>query len=417
MQIFDRYKFIVGFASVVGFMSSAIAGDVDAFFGDGGTSDFYRWHEALKEPGQMLRQEAVGDGYFADNASLARRILYSSTDGRFGRGVVEASGLLYLPKGSPPPGGWPLVVWGHGTLGVADVCAPSWKKPTDRDGAFADAWLQAGFAVVAPDYQGLGTRGVHPYLQRRPEGYSVLDAARAALRAYPQEIANAVVLVGQSQGSGAVLNAAAVAQAYAPELGLRGVVATALVWSAPGPIKVRDFSGPYAAMYPIMYAASGALKPGSPSVEALVTAKGKLVVEAARTICSDDVANVTEKNGVTGTNGFTVPLTKLAAMFPDASAAPQNLRVPLFIATGLADSTIPPDSQFKAVKYMCGFGNRISWKKYAGITHYATPNYALRDALPFAKAVLNGGSPRSDCGDLLPPGPLQQPTPGIPFQD
>ncbi len=129
------------------------SGSLDVNFGDGGTSAFYRWDGALDKPGRMLRQEPVGEGFYADNASVAMRILYSSTDGRFDRGVVEASGLLYLPKGAPPAGGWPLVVWGHGTFGIADVCAPSWKSPRLETAATPTAWVKRGFAVVAPDYQ------------------------------------------------------------------------------------------------------------------------------------------------------------------------------------------------------------------------------------------------------------------------
>src|SRR5690349_2598518 len=78
---------------------------LDVYFGDGGTSAFYRWDGTLDAPGKMLRQEPVGDGFYDAHASVAQRILYSSTDGRFDRGVIEASGLLYLPKGTPPPGG------------------------------------------------------------------------------------------------------------------------------------------------------------------------------------------------------------------------------------------------------------------------------------------------------------------------
>ena len=71
------------------------------------------------------------------------------------------------------------MAWAHGTTGIADVCAPSWRGNSERDKEYLDAWLKSGFAVVATDYQGLGTPGVHPYLLWRPEGYSVLDSVRA----------------------------------------------------------------------------------------------------------------------------------------------------------------------------------------------------------------------------------------------
>lgn len=39
-------------------------------------------------------------------------------------GETEANALLFVPQGSAPAGGWPLVVWTHGTTGVTDGCAP-----------------------------------------------------------------------------------------------------------------------------------------------------------------------------------------------------------------------------------------------------------------------------------------------------
>ncbi len=38
---------------------------------------------------------------------------------------VDATTLVFTPKTVPPVNGWPIVVWAHGTTGVADECAPS----------------------------------------------------------------------------------------------------------------------------------------------------------------------------------------------------------------------------------------------------------------------------------------------------
>lgn len=85
-------------------------------------------------------------------------------------------------------------------MGFADQCAPSRRGPSKRDQAYLNAWLEKGFAVVATDYQGLGTEGVHPYLLYRPEAYSALDAARAVIGDRSLDIQNRIVLIGQSQG-------------------------------------------------------------------------------------------------------------------------------------------------------------------------------------------------------------------------
>src|SRR4051794_14888611 len=130
---------------------------VGAKAGDLDLSPFYRWSEILPEsPGVMLRKEPIPVQPEIASAGLAERILYTSTDLRWHAGIVPVSGTLYLPKGEQPAGGWPLVSWAHGTLGVSDACAPSWTGHKPRDATYIQRWLENGFAVVATDYQGLG---------------------------------------------------------------------------------------------------------------------------------------------------------------------------------------------------------------------------------------------------------------------
>ncbi|MBV9115962.1 MAG: hypothetical protein JOY63_01215 [Acetobacteraceae bacterium] len=176
----------------------------DPMQGNGGVSAFYTWQADIPdEPGKMLRQEPLDSELGLVNAGQQLRILYSSTNGIDGTTPVAVSGAVFLPEGRPPAGGWPIIAWAHGTTGVADVCAPSWRARYFYEAAYLAAWLTAGYAVVATDYQGLGTAGPHPYLAARPEAYSVLDSVRAALRAFPTQLANRIVLAGFSQGAGA----------------------------------------------------------------------------------------------------------------------------------------------------------------------------------------------------------------------
>jgi hypothetical protein len=183
-----------------------------AAVGDQWLSPFYVWDSALPQrAGVMLRTEPVALQSKLTAAGLAQCMLYTSTDARWHAGIVPVSGTLYLPQGQPPKGGWPVVAWAHGTLGVADSCAPSWTQHRPRDAAYLNRWLESGFAVVATDYQGLGGPGPHPYLIWQAEGRSILDSVRAALMAHPERMAKEVILTGQSQRSGAALGAARLA--------------------------------------------------------------------------------------------------------------------------------------------------------------------------------------------------------------
>ena len=48
-------------------------------------------------------------------------------------GQTTATAVVMIPKGTAPTGGWPMVVWAHGTTGVADQCAPSNLKAENAD--------------------------------------------------------------------------------------------------------------------------------------------------------------------------------------------------------------------------------------------------------------------------------------------
>ena len=138
--------------------------------GDSVLSPFYAVPPSLPDrPGVMLRTEPIAAQPEFTAAGRQERILYTSTDARWKSGVIPVSGTLYLPKGQTPSGGWPLVAWAHGTLGVADVCAPSWVGHKPRDGTYINRWLQEGFAVVATDYQGSADRGRTRTCSGRPK--------------------------------------------------------------------------------------------------------------------------------------------------------------------------------------------------------------------------------------------------------
>ncbi len=142
----------------------------------------------------------------------------------------EATATVTLPidpTGPAPAAGWPIVVNAHGTVGIEDPCRLS---GTVSGSALAGLFGARGTIGVAPDYPGLGTPGLHPYLDARSEGTSVLDAIRAAARlarvqAVPHDGRSAIV--GMSQGGHAAIAAASIRAGYAPELDVRAIGAAA----------------------------------------------------------------------------------------------------------------------------------------------------------------------------------------------
>jgi pimeloyl-ACP methyl ester carboxylesterase len=117
---------------------------------------------------------------------------------------VPASGVILIPYGKPPKDGWPVVVWAHGTSGVARRCAPSLMKDLAYSWEGLLQWALLGYAVVAPDYAGLGTNTPHEYLAAPAQAHDIIYALPAAHKAVP-DLGKRWVAIGHSQGAGAVL--------------------------------------------------------------------------------------------------------------------------------------------------------------------------------------------------------------------
>ncbi len=157
--------------------------------------------------------------------SDAFRFLYRST-GLKGE-PIPVSGAIFIPSGPAPAGGRNVIAWAHPTSGVAPACAPSLYP--DRAGLIWNLreMLGQGYVVVATDYPGLGTDGIHPYLIGESEGRAVLDSVRAARHLTKGGASNRFAVWGHSQGGHAALFTGEIAARYAPELELVGVAAAA----------------------------------------------------------------------------------------------------------------------------------------------------------------------------------------------
>jgi hypothetical protein len=378
------------------------AGPAQAAPGDGGLSSFYRWTDAMPAaPGVLLRQEQLEPALSLPEAGSALRILYTSRSGIDDRTMVAVSGALFLPKGEPPAGGWPLAVWAHGTTGIADVCAPSSSPRSPRDRQYLDEWIKAGFAVVASDYQGLGTPGLHPYSNYRAASYSVLDSIRVATGGrFP--IAAASVLVGQSQGAATVVAAAGHALKYAPELAIKGVIATGppnlsrsaiesgLAWSATDAM----VTGAYA-----MIGFELAQLHSELPAEAVFTPEGMALHDLVKTTCLAGLMDEAQKRHLDPGNTFKPAMLKrLWDTDIDLRSFPTlSLRQPVFFGIGLSDSAALPATTLALVRDMCAANSTVQVRMYKGQDHGGVVNASVKDGVGFARAAIAGEAIAATC--------------------
>ncbi|NIC37082.1 alpha/beta fold hydrolase [Halomonas desiderata] len=384
--------------------------------GDMELSTFYRWEAMPAAPGVALRSEILQPQERMPAASEAFRILYSSVDQRWDSGLVPVSGTLFLPVGTPPEEGWPVLAWAHGTLGIADLCAPSWTGFRDRDAAYLDRWLEDGYAVVATDYQGLGGPGPHPYSYWQAEGTSVLDSIRAVQALKPRVLSDRVILAGQSQGGGAALGAAILASTYAPELNILGAVITAPNSTFPdGPIELP----PRRSNTMFLSFATGGLREEGPQLDDILSAKGLELLSVARQGCTKDIAlKARELNVESFQDLLAITPEELELLRVPTTDMPQaSISFPLFIATGQADRTITPVRQHAVAAALCAAGNQVEWQVYEGMGHDGVMHGSLDDALAFAGSRLEAGDFASNCAALQPPGPPGERNPNALFND
>ena len=373
--------------------------------GDGGVSEFYSYSAPTPPPGQLLRQELLSAEQSVPGAADAIRLLYSSTDGLADTGPVIVSGALFLPQGTPPSDGWPLLLWSHGTVGIADKCAPTWTGYVPFHDEHLSQWLSEGYAIVASDYQGLGTEGTHPYLATRPAAYSNLDILRAVQSAdFP--VSDRIVLAGQSQGAGAAIATAAYAPDYAPELDIRAVIATGVPFFTPDALLAVQKARPNDVVDPMLgynFLALTLIEQIDPSfnVEDYVSDQALPLARGVTEICNREMRGKITEAGLTYNKTFkTAPTEPLRRAFERMQFPTLELSVPVFVGVGADDRDTPPRMQAGFVKASCAAGSKVEAHLFEGYDHLTVLNHSQSVSKAFAAKAFDGEEMSGNCGEL-----------------
>jgi pimeloyl-ACP methyl ester carboxylesterase len=320
--------------------------------------------------GDLIWQRPLTGPAVIAGSSRTLLILYRSSGS--GGPAVPVSGVVSIPEGKPPTGGWPVITYAHGSLGIADSCAPS--RTANRFGfSLLSRWLKAGYAVARTDYEGLGTPGVHPNLVGTSEGPGVLDIVRAARQADPR-ISRTVAIVGGSQGGHAALWAAALAPRYTPELHVKGTVAFA-------PASHIDDQLPFVTglTTPGGYLSAGValiirgIATAQPSldVNSLLSAAAAALYPRTLIDCIDRLAQSDSFGGLSPAEIF-VAQPDLTAIIKALDAQdPSHLRIhtPVLIQQGTRDTTVLPMVTDALARELRTNGVHLTYKKYPRLDH------------------------------------------------
>ncbi|MBF9203494.1 alpha/beta fold hydrolase [Acinetobacter pittii] len=300
---------------------------------------------------------------------------------------VQATSLVFTPNTPPPVGGWPIVVWAHGTTGVADTCAPSKAALADSTKDLISKLLAAGYVVVAPDYEGLGTPGIHPFLNIKSEAFSITDAVVAARNYLSQRnllTSKKWLTVGHSQGGHAALGAAQYASraqldykgtvAVAPASNLGGILVDGEAQVANAPIDIKIAT--YAQLDTYTALVTAGIRNTQPAFNysQVFTSQISSIAAQAETICSGPLGQAfgagmtkyaTDHNGTldgytrTQPNFMAVPLVK-TFLEKDSQPLQAKVTTPIIIYQGVADSTVPKLATDLLISNATAVGTKIN---------------------------------------------------------
>jgi pimeloyl-ACP methyl ester carboxylesterase len=190
-------------------------------------ADFYTPPDPLPpaRPGTLIRVQRIDP---SNTPVRVYRVLYHSTS-FVGDRDTAVSGTIWVPAGPPPPhpDGYPIMAFGHGNDGSADICANSLPDRMEDIWywGFALDMVKNGYVFAYTDYEGLGTPGPMMFAVREAMGRSVLDSVRAAQDLLGSAVGDRAVAYGHSLGAIAALGAGEIAPDYAPDANLKAVVA------------------------------------------------------------------------------------------------------------------------------------------------------------------------------------------------
>jgi pimeloyl-ACP methyl ester carboxylesterase len=353
-----------------------------------------------KAHGDLIWERPLTGAAVVPGASKTLLVLYRSTG--VAGGAVPVSGVVSLPKGKAPKGGWPVVTYAHGTTGIADQCAPS------RDTAGSSVhpynnyvfglltrWLKAGYAVVRTDYEGLGTPGVHPYLVGTSEGRGVLDIVRAAHQADSRVSTKDVAIAGHSQGGHAALWAAALATKYTPDLKVEGTLAFAPAAKLDEQIPVTTvLTNPGGGLSGLISLIIRGVATATPSLDinSLLSEQALALYPQTLDLCLPELSTPDRFGGLSPAGLFVQnPDFTAAAKALDAQD-PSNLKIatPVQIEQGTADTTVLPLFTDGLVNDLKAHGVKLTYKKYPGADHGGVVLQAKpqTDAYKYVKARL-----------------------------
>jgi pimeloyl-ACP methyl ester carboxylesterase len=318
----------------------------------------------------------------------AHTMVYRSISGITGSPTV-VSGAVFIPPGDPPPGGWPVIGYAHGTVGVTPECGPTADSRLLGDIIPVAIQLRLGYAVAYTDYEGLGELAgsnqdaapSHAYLEPKSAAFNLIDAVRAARAVVPQ-LSPRWVALGSSQGGETAWAAAEYFAPYGQGTDLLGAAAlvptldmSGLVERAQTSTLTTDQTFLYPNVIEGLAAVDKTIDPNDYLHGVLRDKKETLLA------CLPPASEGKEAlaGSFTGSDAKSsaAASARLRERLTSYALPQQPTKVPLLVIYGGADQTVPPEWTEVAMGRACARGDNILRIRMEGQGHKLDPGAVL----------------------------------------
>jgi pimeloyl-ACP methyl ester carboxylesterase len=353
-------------------------------------TSFYDTPEPLPagKPGQLIRAQQF-DEYRLSYEVSVYRILYHSVSPQ-GKDVA-ASGVVLLPEGTPPAGGWPIVAWAHDFTGSARACAPSLLKNL-KEGPLLSMYANAGYTVVATDYAGLGTNFPPAGQDIRSNALDVIYSIQAARAALPQ-LGGKWVVAGYSQGAQVAVGVAEAAEVKGDSNYLGAVAISGFA----EPLEIFERIAADGPNYSLVLSLAHGIKTVYPEfrVEDMLTDKGMLRYRESGQSCE------TKPNAESTARDLLKPGWEhnryVESFFSRNNVGENDVHGPLLVISGDSDAAVPSALTAKAVSRLCGQKARVLFVSYPGLSSSAALSNSVSEQLSWIQARSAGRDAPSNC--------------------
>jgi hypothetical protein len=336
------------------------------------------------KPGELIRSEPSNQYSIPYELSVSRILYHSRTS--HGEDVA-VSGVVLIPDGKPPAGGWPVVAWAHEFRGMARQCTPTLMRNLGV-GPLLAMYANLGYAVVATDYAGLGSDSGKSVEDMESNARDVIYSVAAAREAV-KEIGVKWIAVGAFQGA---LASIAVAESEIRDPGYRGSIATSGLADAHS--RYQRLGEDSSARMMLVLASTLKTLYSEFQLSDMLTDAALTTYKRAEESCGADVDL-----------GFNSEMVKpgwetghfVKDFFRRNSPGQKTANGPLLVISGELDKVVSLDMTTKTVDRMCKKGDRVLFLKYPNLDASGVMGASAADQISWIKARFAGDAAPSNC--------------------